>query len=183
MDENTCVVDVAKYFIDFLIDESCGKCLPCREGLRQMSEMLHRICDGDGKLKDVNDLEALGETVAATALCGLGKSAPNPVLSSIRHFREEYLAHIVEHRCPGGVCKALISYHVLPEACTGCGSCAKVCPSDAIHTVPGKKRKDGLLHEIDLEACVKCGACIEICPEDAIEKRSPAEVPVRAAGS
>jgi len=183
MDENTCVVDVAKYFIDFLIDESCGKCLPCREGLRQMSEMLHRICDGEGKLKDINDLEALGETVAATALCGLGKSAPNPVLSSIRQFREEYLAHIVEHKCPGGICKALISYHVLPEPCTGCGSCAKVCPSDAIHTVPGKKRKDGLLHEVNLETCVKCGACIEICPENAIEKRSPAEVPVSATRS
>ena len=171
MDEDTCVVDVAKYFIDFLIEESCGKCVPCREGLRQMSKILHRIAEGNGKLKDVDDLEELGKTVAVTALCGLGKSAPNPVLSSIRYFRDEYVAHIVEHRCPGGVCKALISYHIVPELCTGCGTCVKVCPVDAIHRVRGEKRKEGLLHDIDTAVCEKCGACIEICPESAIIKK------------
>ncbi|OGK11173.1 MAG: NADH dehydrogenase [Candidatus Riflebacteria bacterium RBG_13_59_9] len=183
MDEKTCVVDVAKYFIDFLIDESCGKCLPCREGLRQMSKMLHRICDGDGALKDVNDLEKLAETVAATALCGLGKTAPNPVLSSMKYLRDEYLAHIVEHRCPGGVCKSMISYHVTPDLCTGCGSCDKVCSVSAIQTVHGQKRENGLLRIVDVALCDKCGACIEICPEEAIAKRSPAMVSARAAKS
>ena len=139
------------------------QCVPCREGLRQMSKMLHRITDGQGKLKDIDDLEQLGKTVAATALCGLGKSAPNPVLSSIRYFRDEYVAHIVEHRCPAGVCKALISYHIVPESCTGCGTCAKVCPTGAIHQVRGEKREEGLLRAIHPDVCEKCGACMEAC--------------------
>ncbi len=181
MDEHTCVVDVAKYFIDFLIDESCGKCLPCREGLRQMSKILHRICDGQGKLKDINDLEELAETVAATALCGLGKSAPNPVLSSIKYFRDEYTAHIVEHKCPGGVCQSLISYHIVPDLCNGCGECEEACASLAIHSVRRQKRKEGLLREIDQTLCDKCGACVQICKENAVEKRSPAVAPAGAA--
>jgi len=173
MDEDTCVVDVAKYFIDFLIEESCGKCLPCREGLRQMSKMLHRLTDGEGGVVDITDLVELCETVAATALCGLGKSAPNPVLSSINYFRDEYLAHIIEHKCPGRVCKALISCHIDPELCTGCGVCAKACATGAIRTVPGRKREEGLLHMIDTEVCQLHGACMEVCPEDAIVRESP----------
>ncbi|MCD6282053.1 4Fe-4S binding protein [bacterium] len=174
MDEETCVVDVAKYFTDFLIEESCGKCLPCREGLMHMSGILHRITEGKGKPEDLRRLVKLGDAVAAASLCGLGVSAPNPVLSSIRYFEDEYLAHINEHRCPGSVCSALISYHIDPAMCTGCGTCEKVCPVDAIKPVPDEERKDGLLREIDADVCEKCSACKEVCPEEAIVVESPA---------
>ena len=171
MDEDTCVVDVAKYFTDFLIEESCGKCLPCREGLMHMSRILHRITEGRGEPKDLESLKKLGDAVAVASLCGLGTSAPNPVLSSIKYFEDEYLAHINERKCPGGVCQALISYHIDPETCTGCGTCEKVCPVAAIQPVAGEEREEGLLRIIDLAVCEKCNACREVCPEDAITRR------------
>jgi len=174
MDEDTCVVDVAKYFTDFLIEESCGKCLPCREGLMHMSRILHRITEGKGKPDDMERLAKFGDAITTAALCGLGVSAPNPVLSSIRYFEDEYLAHINAHRCPGHVCRALISYLVDPARCTGCGACEKVCPVEAIRPVPDEERKDGLLREIDVDICEKCSACKEVCPEEAIVVESPA---------
>ncbi len=171
LDEDTCVVDVARYFIDFLIEESCGKCLPCREGLRQMSALLHRICDGVGTEDDLAALERLGKSIGDCSLCALGGSSPNPVLSTIRYFRDEYLAHILDKRCPGGVCSALITYRILADLCTGCAICEKICPSSAISAAAGDAREKGDLRVIDPAECVKCGACIEICPADAIVRK------------
>lgn len=171
LDEDTCVVDVARYFIDFLIEESCGKCLPCREGLRQMSALLHRICDGEGTEDDLAALERLGKSIGDCSLCALGGSAPNPVLSTIRYFMEEYLAHVIDKRCPGGVCSALITYRILADLCTGCAVCEKICPSAAISPVAGEAREKGELRIIDPAKCVKCGACIEICPAVAIVRK------------
>ena len=162
MDESSCMVDVAKYFTTFLQEESCGKCVPCREGVRRMREILEDICTGKGKEGDVELLEKIATGVADGSLCALGGSAPNPVLSTIRYFREEYDAHIREHRCPAGVCKALITYSIDPEKCTGCGLCVKVCPTQA---TSGEKKKP---HKIDNEKCTRCGACIESCKFDAI---------------
>lgn len=162
MDESSCMVDVAKYFTTFLQEESCGKCVPCREGVRRMREILEDICTGKGKEGDVALLEKIATGVADGSLCALGGSAPNPVLSTIRYFREEYDAHIREHRCPAGVCKALITYSIDPEKCTGCGLCVKVCPTQA---TSGEKKKP---HKIDNEKCTRCGACIESCKFDAI---------------
>ncbi len=164
MDENTCMVDMARYFIDFLKDESCGKCLPCREGLRAILEVLTRITEGEGKRGDIKLLEEISRTVADTSLCALGGSAPNPVLSTIRYFRDEYVAHIRDKSCPGGTCRALVHYRVIPEACTGCTACAKVCPVDCIS---GEKRA---VHAIDETRCVKCGACYSVCRFNAIER-------------
>ena len=174
MDEDNCVVDVAKYFTDFLIEESCGKCLPCREGLLHVSRILHRITKGKGEASDIERLAKFGDAINTAALCGLGVSAPNPVLSSIRYFEDEYLAHINERRCPGRVCQALISYHVDPTQCTGCGACENVCPVKAIHPVPDEERKDGPLRVINVDECDKCSACKEVCPEEAIVLESPA---------
>jgi NADH-quinone oxidoreductase subunit F len=171
MDENTCVVDVARYFIDFLIEESCGKCLPCREGLRQMSSILHYICEGKGQPQDIATLEELGSTVADCSLCALGGSAPNPVLSTIKYFREEYEAHILRKKCPGGICASLIEYEIISSLCNGCGTCESVCAGGAISPVEGEKREKGELHVIDKVKCVKCGACIEVCPTDAVIRR------------
>jgi NADH-quinone oxidoreductase subunit F len=162
MDESSCMVDVAKYFTTFLQEESCGKCVPCREGVRRMREILEDICTGKGKEGDVELLEKIATGVADGSLCALGGSAPNPVLSTIRYFREEYDTHIREHRCPAGVCKALITYSIDPEKCTGCGLCVKVCPTQA---TSGEKKKP---HKIDNEKCTRCGACIESCKFDAI---------------
>lgn len=162
MDESSCMVDVAKYFTAFLQEESCGKCVPCREGVRRMREILEDICTGKGKEGDVELLEKIATGVADGSLCALGGSAPNPVLSTIKYFREEYDAHIREHRCPAGVCKALITYSIDPEKCTGCGLCVKVCPTQA---TSGEKKKP---HKIDNEKCTRCGACIESCKFDAI---------------
>jgi NADH-quinone oxidoreductase subunit F len=162
MDESSCMVDVAKYFTTFLQEESCGKCVPCREGVRRMREILEDICTGKGKEGDVELLEKIATGVADGSLCALGGSAPNPVLSTIRYFREEYDAHIREHRCPAGVCKALVTYSIDPEKCTGCGLCVKVCPTQA---TSGEKKKP---HKIDNEKCTRCGACIESCKFDAI---------------
>ena len=163
MDENTCMVDVAKYFINFLRDESCGKCTSCREGNQRMYEVLNDITEGRGKTGDIELLEELGWVVAEASLCALGGTAPNPVLSTIKYFREEYEAHIEEKRCPAGVCKALIQYTIDAELCTACGRCRKACPSDAIS---GAKK---VPHTIDQEKCIKCGMCIESCKFDAVK--------------
>ena len=162
MDDKSCMVDVAKYFLAFLQEESCGKCVPCREGVRRMREILEDICAGKGKEGDVELLEHLSTGVADGSLCALGGSAPNPVLSTIKYFREEYDVHIKNKRCPAGVCKALITYSIDPEKCTGCTLCSRVCPVEAIS---GEKKKP---HKIDIDKCTRCGACIESCKFDAI---------------
>ena len=164
MDEDTCMVDVARYFIDFLKEESCGKCLPCREGLRALLEILTRITGGEGKMSDLKLLEELSETIVETSLCALGGSAPNPVLSTLRYFRDEYVAHIRDKRCPAGVCKKLVTYRVVDDTCTGCHACVPACPVDCIG---GAVRE---VHVIDQSKCVKCGACYEACRFDAIER-------------
>ena len=162
MDDRSCMVDVAKYFLAFLQEESCGKCVPCREGVRRMREILEDICAGKGKEGDIDLLEKMSQAIADGSLCALGGSAPNPVLSTIKYFRDEYDAHIKDHRCPAGVCKALITYSIDPEKCTGCGLCIKVCPTQA---TSGEKKK---AHTIDNDKCTRCGACIESCKFDAI---------------
>jgi NADH:ubiquinone oxidoreductase subunit F (NADH-binding)/(2Fe-2S) ferredoxin/ferredoxin len=162
MDDRSCMVDVAKYFLAFLQEESCGKCVPCREGVRRMREILEDICAGKGKEGDVELLMTMSQAISDGSLCALGGSAPNPVLSTIKYFRQEYDAHIKEKRCPAGVCKALIKYSINPEKCTGCGMCVKVCPTAA---TSGEKKKP---HTIDNETCIRCGACIESCKFDAI---------------
>jgi len=163
MDDKTCMVDIARYFMNFLKDESCGKCTTCREGTRRMYEILDKITQGQGKVGDIELLEELSWVVSEASLCALGQTAPNPVLSTIRYFRDEYEAHIKDKRCPAGVCKALISYSIDEEKCTACGKCKKVCPSDAI---AGEKK---VPHKIDPEKCIRCGACITECKFDAIE--------------
>ena len=162
MDEESCMVDVAKYFLAFLQDESCGKCVPCRLGIDRMLEIITDITEGRGTLKQLDLLEELAETVAETALCGLGKTAPNPVLSTLRYFRPEYEAHIKEKRCPAGVCKALITYSIDPDKCNGCGVCLRGCPHGAI---TGKRKQP---HVIDARLCQKCGICRSECKFDAI---------------
>jgi NADH:ubiquinone oxidoreductase subunit F (NADH-binding)/(2Fe-2S) ferredoxin/NAD-dependent dihydropyrimidine dehydrogenase PreA subunit len=158
MDEDTCMIDVAKYFLNFLTDESCGKCTPCREGIRQMLKILTNISKGKGKEGDIELLETLAETTRDASLCALGGSAPNPVLSTIRYFRDEYEAHIKEKRCPAFVCKALIAFYIDPERCKACMICLRKCPADAI--AGGKNR----IHVIDQEKCTNCGTCFEVCP-------------------
>ena len=158
MDDTTCMVDIARYFLNFLTGESCGKCVPCREGIYRMLNILNRICAGEGREGDIELLEEIAEVVQVSALCALGQTAPNPVLSTIRYFRDEYEAHIREKRCPAGVCKALISYYIQPEKCQGCMICLRNCPVGAI--TGGKKQ----VHVIDQDACTKCGTCLEVCP-------------------
>jgi NADH:ubiquinone oxidoreductase subunit F (NADH-binding)/(2Fe-2S) ferredoxin/NAD-dependent dihydropyrimidine dehydrogenase PreA subunit len=162
MDEGTCMVDVAKYFIHFLEGESCGKCLPCREGLRRMGQILDGISEGKGDSETLPLLEELAAVVADASLCGLGKTAPNPVLSALRYFREEFEDHMIRQRCPAGVCHSLVRYSISPEACTGCGACQKICPAGAIK---GEKEKP---HRIEAELCTKCGSCMEVCPTRAV---------------
>lgn len=163
MDETTCMVDVAKYFLTFLEEESCGKCVPCREGIKRMREILNDISEGKGRDSDLELLEQLSETLVDSSLCALGSTAPNPVLTTIRYFRDEYEAHIKEKRCPAGVCKALIHYYVIEEKCPGCGLCVKACPQGAI-TFMGKKKPVVL----DKSKCIKCGACYDVCKLGAI---------------
>ena len=158
VDTDTCMVDVAKYFVSFCRDESCGKCVPCREGLPLMIDILERITQGQGTPEDIDKLEELGKTIVSGSLCGLGKSAPNPVLSSIRYFRDEWEKHVTEKKCPAQVCKALISFYILPDKCAGCGICLRACPVEAI---AGGKR---MVHVIDQDKCIKCGTCFEKCP-------------------
>jgi len=162
MDEDNCMVDIAKYFVQFLKDESCGKCTPCREGLTQMHEILDRITSGDGKPEDIETLEELSWIIENTSLCALGTSAPNPVLTTIKYFRNEYETHIKEKKCPARVCKPLITYRVDEEKCTGCVACLKKCPQGAVSGEPKK------LHSIDQAECIKCGICFDVCKFDAV---------------
>ena len=162
MDEDNCMVDIAKFFLEFTVDESCGKCPPCRIGTRRMYEMLTEITEGRGKPGDLEKLERLAQNIKASALCGLGQTAPNPVLSTLRFFRDEYEAHIYDRRCPSGVCKALMSYTIDPAKCRGCSLCSRVCPVGAIE---GEIKKPYI---IDQQKCIKCGTCMEKCKFDAI---------------
>ena len=165
MDEDNCMVDIARFFLDFTVDESCGKCTPCRIGTRRMLEILNRICEGKGEDGDIERLENLAQNIKATALCGLGQTAPNPVLSTIKQFRHEYEAHIYDKHCPAGVCKKLLNYVIDPEKCRGCTLCARVCPTGSIS---GKVKEP---HVIDSRKCIKCGACMEKCKFGAISKK------------
>jgi NADP-reducing hydrogenase subunit HndC len=164
MDEDTCMVDIAKFFLQFTVDESCGKCPPCRIGTKRMLEILERITGGKGEEGDIEKLEILAKNIKASALCGLGQTAPNPVLSTLRYFRDEYEAHVRDKKCPAGVCKSMVSYMIHSELCKSCGICARVCPVGAIH---GDKKTP---YVIDQDKCIKCGACMEKCPFKAIFK-------------
>lgn len=161
MDEDNCMIDVARFFLEFTVDESCGKCTPCREGTKRMLEILNKITGGNGTLEDIDELETLAHTIKDSALCGLGQTAPNPVLSTLTNFRDEYIAHVVDKKCPAGVCKALIKYYIT-DKCIGCGKCKRNCPVSAISGNIKEK------HIIDTGACIKCGACRASCPKDAI---------------
>ena len=162
MDEDTCMVDVAHYFLKFTQAESCGKCVPCRVGTRHMADILKRIRDGNGEDGDIQKLEELGKTIQKTSLCALGQTAPNPVLTTIRYFRDEYETHINDKSCPAGVCKELITYSIEADKCTGCGRCKKSCAANAIS---GEKKEP---HKIDSSKCIKCGLCFDVCNFDAV---------------
>lgn len=162
MDEDNCMVDIAKFFLEFTVEESCGKCVPCRVGTKRLLELLDKITMGKATLEDLDKMEELCHHIQENSLCGLGQTAPNPVLSTLRYFREEYEAHVLERRCPSGVCKNLIQYRILPDKCTGCRACAKGCPVSAIS---GEVKQ---VHEIDQSICTKCGLCIDTCRYDAI---------------
>jgi NADH:ubiquinone oxidoreductase subunit F (NADH-binding)/NAD-dependent dihydropyrimidine dehydrogenase PreA subunit len=174
MDEDTCMVDVARFFLSFTQSESCGKCIPCRLGTKQMLEILERICRGEGKPEDIPLLEEMSAQIKVSSLCGLGQTAPNPVLTTIRYFRDEYEEHIYRHRCPALACRALVKYYILSDKCQGCGICLKNCPSQAIS---GGKR---MVHVIDQNKCTKCGTCLDVCPVRfaAVNKVSGEEVEV-----
>ena len=162
MDENTCMVDIARYFLNFLNDESCGKCVPCREGIKRMLEILVEITEGRGKEEDLELLQELAETIKDFSLCGLGQTAPNPVLSTLKYFRDEYVSHVRHKKCPAGFCKELLEYSILDDECTGCGTCFKLCPQKAIQGEPNRP------HMIASANCIRCGVCRDACPVEAI---------------
>ena len=165
MDEDNCMVDVAKFYMEFICDESCGKCSPCRIGTKRILEILEKITRGQGTLQDLADLEDLSEAVKSNSLCGLGQTAANPVLSTMRQFRDEYMAHVVDKTCPAHICKKLMKYEIQPDLCKGCSKCSRVCPVGAI---------SGVIKQpfvIDQDKCIKCGMCISSCPFHAIVKK------------
>ncbi len=172
MDEDNCMVDIAKFFLEFTVDESCGKCTPCRVGTKRLLELLTKITDGKGTLEDIDKMEELCYYIKNNSLCGLGQTAPNPVLSTLRYFKDEYMAHIVDKKCPAGVCKNLLKYEIEKDKCIGCGLCARQCPAGAItktdYIAPGKKLP---AMAIDTDKCVKCGACVGACKFKAISKK------------
>ena len=171
MDEDDCMVDIAKFFLEFTVDESCGKCTPCRIGTKRLLELLNKITSGNGEMEDLTRIKELSEFIKANSLCGLGQTAPNPVLSTLHYFYDEYVEHIQNKRCPAGVCKALLNYKIDQDKCIGCGKCAKNCPADAItkttYIAPGHKLPS---LTIDPAKCVKCGACMDGCKFGAISK-------------
>ena len=165
MDEDNCMVDIAKFFLEFTVDESCGKCTPCRIGTKRLLEILDKITKGNGTLEDLDRLELLCHSIKSASLCGLGQTAPNPVLSTLRYFRDEYVAHVVDKKCPAGVCKALTNYVIEADKCKGCSACARKCPVGAI---TGEIKSP---FTIDTNKCIKCGACVETCKFNAIVKK------------
>ncbi len=166
LDEDNCMVDVAKFYMEFICDESCGKCTPCRVGTKRLLEMLTKITQGEGTMEMLDEMEELSQEIKDTALCGLGQTAPNPILSTLKHFREEYIAHIVEKRCPAHVCKSLLTYAIDPTKCRACSICSRNCPADAITGVPGKQP-----YKIDTKLCIKCGTCVSNCRFGAVERK------------
>ena len=166
LDEDNCMVDVARFYLDFIVDESCGKCTPCRVGTKRLLEMRTKITKGEGTLEMLDEMEQLCYEIKDTALCGLGQTAPNPVLSTLKYFRDEYIAHIVDKKCPAGVCKDLLSYSIDPDKCRKCSMCAKACPVGAISGVPGKEP-----FVIDPEKCIKCGSCLATCRFGAVIRK------------
>jgi NADH:ubiquinone oxidoreductase subunit F (NADH-binding)/NAD-dependent dihydropyrimidine dehydrogenase PreA subunit len=165
MDASSCMVDICKFYMEFCADESCGKCVPCRIGNKRLLEMLTDITEGRGKAGDIERLETLCQHIKATSLCGLGQTAPNPILSTMRYFRSEYDAHVLEHRCPAGVCSKLLQFRIISDICKKCSLCARVCPVKAISGEVGKTP-----YVIDQSKCIKCGACIGACKFKAIER-------------
>ena len=163
MDEDDCMVSVAKFYLDFTVEESCGKCTPCRIGNKRLYEILDKITKGDGTMEDLDNLRNLSNVIKDTALCGLGQTSPNPVLSTLDNFWDEYVAHVVDKKCPAGACTDLMNYNIIEENCVGCTACARACP---VNCITGERK---MPHHIDQSACIKCGTCMEKCKFNAIE--------------